>query len=87
MKNATILWLVSTGQAAGQVLRGGAFNNHQNNAAAAYRNNNNPNNDHNNFGVRLVLAAMTFSPFREPLGLLPKVVSDYDCSFEAKAEG
>jgi len=70
------------------VLRGGAFINNQNNAASSYRNNNNPNNDNNNYGLRLVVSAHNLLSLQKTCKrLLPKVVSDHDCSLAAKAEG
>jgi len=80
--------LTSVSQATGKVLRGGSFINNQNNAAASYRNNDNPNNDNNNNGLRLVVAAHNLLSLQKTCKrLLPKVVSDYDCSLAAKAEG
>jgi len=81
--------LILVSQAAGEVLRGGSFNNNQNNAAASYRNNNNPNNRNNNNGLRLVVSAHNLLSLQRARQkrLLPKVVSDHDCSLAAKAEG
>lgn len=42
---------------AGNVLRGGSWNNNRDNARCAYRNDNNPDNDNDNNGFRLATRA------------------------------
>jgi hypothetical protein len=47
----------SAAELAGNVLRGGSWNNNRDNARCAYRNDNNPDNDNDNNGFRLATRA------------------------------
>ena len=65
-------------EAAGRVLRGGAFNNNQRNVRSAVRNDNNPDNRNNNVGFRVCVCPHW--PPEMQVGfkaLLPRLMAEY----------